>query len=264
MAFDRIVKAAQQRMGGESTGAWKLAEALAADIPAQAKGGDRKSESANQGSDVAALLREAADRLLEEGVETPAGEPYTPASLKDLRMVAVAWSPEDRFEEAAFRTHQEAGKDERKRQVLAVLCEAARTGDLGLPELEDGEIDEIAWMKATASIARKRERGSRYPVSANDFRIALKRKKNTPARDATDPGEATAIDAIEAMQDGNDKFDYAVRVLAKSGTPTTDVRDAIEGLLNRLQATLDFLTAYLNEGGITDASLSELLAEEQR
>jgi len=194
---------------------------------------------------------------MEDGIETPAGEAYTPDSLRELRLVAMAWPPKDRHEEAAFRTHQEAGKDPWRREVLGALCEAAQSEDYELPELENGEIDDVAWLKATTSIAKKIERNSRYPVSANDFRVALKRKKNTPEPEPDD----TVLDAVEAIQEASDKLASAVQILAHCGSLDEDTREIIEGLRERLGASFDLLATFLDEGGITDEALAELLRQ---
>jgi hypothetical protein len=258
MEYERIREAAEARMGGESTGAWKLADALAAEIPEQ-KTGPKTDGLSN---DLITKLQEIAARLLEDGIETPAGGSYTAEVLRQLRLVALAWPKAERHREAAFRTHQEVGaSDPWKREVFAAICNAARSGDFSPPKLSEGEVDDEAWLRASTSIAKKRERDNRYPVSANDVRVAFKRKTNVPSRNRPEPAKATPMDAIEAMQEGSERLEYAAKVLMESGQPIEDVREAIEGLITRLSAALDFLRSYLTTGGITDAALATLLSE---
>jgi len=249
MTYSKIKEAAESRQSGESAGAWRLADALLAEVPAGLNHGGDRSKS----SDVTTLDAIAA-RLTGDGIETPVGNPYTAATLRELRLVAMGWGKGERLGEAAFRTHQECGtSDQWKRDVLRALCAAARTQDWELPELD---IDPAAWERAVTSVQRKVSSGTRYSVSANDLRTALKHKTNLPDRDLD--AKSTAFDAIERIQQGREQIEEGIAVLAERGGQIDDVRDAIEGLIECLRVQADMLQALLS-GGVSDEALADLL-----
>jgi len=255
MGYDKIKDAAQRRVAGESTGAWKLADELAAEV--QMTMGPTPESS----SDVATRLADIAAELEAAGIETPTGGSYTVVSLRELRLVSLGWKKADRQPEAAFRTHQETGSsDEWKRSVLRALCLAARSGDFRYPETT--AIDEAAWETAVVSVRRKVHNGNRYPVSANDLRTALKRKVNVPPRDPEPRGD-TVMDAIEELQEAGEHAKRAARILAAEGQHLGDSREALEGLRDSLREVLGWVDVLLSGGGITDAALAELLEGEQ-
>lgn len=246
-------------MSGDSTGAWLLADALVKEVPAEVSG---KRNDLEPSSDVTTRLAQIADRLAEDGIETPAGGTYTAASLRDLRLTAMGWPTATRLREAAFRTHQEAGTtDEGRREVLRVLCLAARNLDWSKPPMNHRDVDEAEWQLAMASIQRKVHSGMRYPVSANDYRRALNRRPNVPPS-STPEDQATVIDAIEGLQKANESFDRVVRILSREGLHLGDSREALEGQLQRLQVTLGALLELVAGGGITDAALQRLTEHE--
>lgn len=257
MTYDNIRTAAEKRQSGESTGAWALADALLDEVPADQLGRNQYTEGSG---DVPTTLATIAARLTDDGIETPNGNPYEVDSLRVLRLVAMGWPKPLRLREAAFRTHQEAGSsNEHKREALRVLCIAARTGDYSLPPMNHGELEPASWQLAVASIQRKVASGMRYPVSANDLRIARQVKTNVPER--SEKG-TTVLDAIESMQRANEYMVDGVRVLTREGLQLGDAREALEGLLQRMRACLDVIDSLLTEGGVTDAALERFLAGE--
>lgn len=262
MKYQQIRDAAQRRLEGESTGAWRLADALAAEIPERPHdGGDRKSPryQADQGSDITTLMADVAAELEAAEIETPAGGAYTVASLRELRLVALGWPLDSRYREAAFRTHQEAGSsDDWRRGVLRALCLAARTGDFQYRETT--AIDDAAWATAVRGVQRKLAAGHRYPVAANDLRAALQRKRNTPPPDRSG---TTVLDAIEELQEAAEHAKRAVQILSLDGQHIGDSQDALEGLRDSLRLALEYIDTLLTGGGVTDASLVALLEGEQ-
>jgi hypothetical protein len=257
MGYEQIKDAAQRRAEGESTGAWKLADALVAEIPEREHG---KAITAGNGSDVATIMADIAAELIEAEIETPAGAAYTVASLRELRLVALGWPQGERMLQAAFRTHQETGSSDLwKRGVLRALCDAARTEDYSYPETS--AIDEGAWAKAIVGVQRKIKAGNRYPVSANDLRVALKRKANVPPRDRT-PG-TTVMDAIEELQIAGEHAKQAAKILSSEGISVGDCREALEGLRDTLRHVVEWVDVLLSGGGITDDALTALLDGEQ-
>lgn len=257
MTYTRIREAAEMRQGGDSSGAWMLADALLIELPT------RMGPTPESSSDVATRLAQIADALDADGIETPSGNPYTPATLRELRLVAQGWPKAARMREAAFRTHQEAGTaDEWKREVLRVLCLAARSRDWEQPPMNHGAIDDAAWDAAIAGVRRKTEAGTRYPVAANDLRAALRRKINTPPP-VLDEAHATIADAYDELRDASDKFDRAARILSRTGVPAGELGIALADVIARLRNALDFLESTIQNGGITDASLAALLGKDE-
>lgn len=260
MTYERIKEAAQKRDASDSTGAWKLADELLVEIPDQGRGGDRTG--VEQSNDVVTLLADIAAELESAGIETPAGAVYSVEVLRQLRLVATGWRKSERHPEAAFRTHQETGSsDEWKRGVLRALCEAARSGDFSYPE--SAAIDETAWASAIIGVRRKVQKGTRYSVSANDLRAALKRKTNVPPREPS-PRGTSVIDAIEELQEAGEHAKRAARILSSEGQHLGDSREALEGLRDSLREVLGWVDVLLSGGGVTDAALEALLADEQR
>jgi hypothetical protein len=251
MTYTTIKTAAETRMGGDSTGAWALADALAADLPAR-KGG--QAETANGHDGITVSLADYAERLDADGIETPAGNAYSIDVLRQLRLVALGWPTTVRQREAAFRTHQEAGTaDERKRDLLRALCIAARTEvwDV-LPE----DVDPDAWATAARSVRRKVESGTRYPVSANDLRLVLRRRINVPDNL---PEHGDYRDALAAFAQIRRLGIYAVRIMATGEAPTGEFRKGLAGFSDTLRMLADHIDALVDGGGVTDKALDDLL-----
>jgi hypothetical protein len=192
-------------MSAESRDTWRVADALLADVPACPQGGahaaaarwsahgDASRTRAHDASGVADRLRQIAAAAGEEDLTTPGGEPYSVASLSFLRSMAIAWPPDQRHAEAAFRTHKMAGGiDNRGRVVLAALCALARGEDAARPE----NVDQDAWEAACIRVREKgnRRRPSGFLVSAGDFGAALKRP--TPSTQA-EPPEVALLPRLE-------------------------------------------------------------------
>lgn len=262
MTYRKIRSAAEQRQSGESTGAWALADALVSEVPEQQRGG---SPETRKGRDaVPLLIANISARLAADGIETPSGGLYTDDSLRVIRLVAIGWPEETRQPLAAFRTHQEAGTtSEWKREVLRALCLAVENRDYTMPPTNHGTLDPSSWALAVGSVQRKVSCAMRYPVSANDLRTALQMKANVPSKES-DAEKANVLDAIESMQVANDKMAFGVRVLTREGMQLGDQREALVGLIARLQASVDMLGSLLREGGVTDAALEAFMAEDPR
>ena len=256
MTYDSVRRAAEVRMGGDSQGAWTLADALLAEVPQRATG---QAATAGNGSDVTtvSLLEDIADRLDADGIETPQGNPYSLVTLRELRLAAMAWPPAERHTMAAFRTHQEVGKDPRNRAVLAALCQAVASQSWD--EVPD-EVDPEAWSRAILSVRRKANAGNRYPVSVNDWRTALKKRTNLPV--STRDGDMR--DAITAVAEVRRLATYAVRIMASSPAPTGEWLTALSGFSDTLRMLAEYVDTLVQGGGITDDALSELLAGEGR
>lgn len=259
MTYKQVKTAAELRSGGDSTGAWALADALLAEVPNEGSGA---RNDLSPSSDIATRLSTIAVQLEADGIDTPSGNPYSVQTLRELRLVAMGWPPEQRFPEAAFRTHQEAGTvSEWKREVLRVLCLAARNADWEQPPMNSGEMSADAWNASIVGIQRKVASGTRFPVAANDLRLALQNKVNVPPKDI-DEANATVLDAVEELRNTSDTFDRALRIVSRRGIQDSDVRVAFLALIQHFRASLDFIESAVTGGGITDASLERFLSRE--
>jgi hypothetical protein len=124
-------------------------------------------------------LAQLTDQLTADGVQTPMGEPYTVDALANLRDTAMAWPMNARHDEAAYRTHQEAGSPSTDRgKVLAVLCAVARGERVRRPNAADPDNWGVAVERVQTKLARPRV--PRFPIAANDLRVATNRTPNVP------------------------------------------------------------------------------------
>jgi hypothetical protein len=220
---DAVLDAAASREAGDSAGAWKLADALLAKIPAGTPG--------RKGGDVAPVsdgLQQYATKLNEENICTPAGGPYSASTLDDLRDVAMAWPTDKRHPQAAFRTHQEAVRpDSDNGKVLRTLCRYA-AGEIK----STSTIDSKSWAEATEIVDRLIKRRAKYTVSANALRLAVGRKKNTPVRDDVvapapfEPVTATSVAAAAKSLPTPERTALA-RELAADPQTRKDVETAV-------------------------------------
>jgi hypothetical protein len=178
--YDQVVRAATRLVTDDTKDTWGLADAVLAHVPEEQSG--KRSDllpASGEGGSVPERLSALAKRLGKEGVTTPVGEQYSQDSLRHLRDTAVAWAPSDRFNEAAYRTHQEAGSPKTEGgKVLAALAAIARGEAASKPR----GIDADAWAKA---VTRVESRTKGFLVAANDVRMALKRQPNVPGREPT-------------------------------------------------------------------------------
>jgi hypothetical protein len=248
MSYEKVREAALARAAGDSSGAWRLADALVAEIPERQHG---KAVTAANGRDVTTVIADIVADLDRTGVETPAGGGYTVAGLRELRLVALGWPRLQRQPEAAFRTHQEVGTtDERARAILRALCQAARSQRYSWPGKKLG-IDRDTWNLAINGVIRKVGAGNRYPVSANDVRIALERKTNVPPKGngAIPVTRETAIAAVEAMDE--DTKIAVVQAIVSSAPSTSEVAISTHEALNdRADADrMDYELQVIAQGG---------------
>jgi len=179
-----VEEAARSLDRSDSRGTWTLAYAILAHIPADystAAGGAAPHSDPPRGGSVPKQLAALAAAMDKAGVTAPNGAPYSPSSLKNLREMAMGWTKSERHDEAAYRTHQEAGgREALGRKVLTALCAIARGEQVRRPL----DVEAEAWGEAVKRV-RARKRGSGYAVNANDVRIALERRPNLPGRSMT-------------------------------------------------------------------------------
>jgi hypothetical protein len=173
--YRAVVAAAETADATDSKSSWGLADAVLTHIPDNGHGGDRRSSTPRG---VLEQLGELAQRMADDGVTTPQGKPYTSKALSKLRLAAMAWPMDERHENVAFRTHQEA-QSERARPVLASLVEVATTRRrVEAP----ATISEDAWQRAVGRVRGGGPARGGYLVNANDVREALQRRRNVPER----------------------------------------------------------------------------------
>jgi hypothetical protein len=234
---DAVLDAAAAREAGDSAGAWKLADALLAEIPkttdedriAAARAANSKVSVGGgvtpDRKKVSAQLTDYARRLADESIHTPAGKPYSVDTLDDLRDVAMAWPKEARYPQAAFRTHQEAKRPGMLDDIaLKALCKYASGSGRKPPE-----IDADAWKSAKAMVDRLVERKARYTVSANALRAAVQRKNNTFTPEAAktpEPVTATSVVAAAKSLPTQERTALA-RELAADPETRKDVETAV-------------------------------------
>jgi hypothetical protein len=190
---DAVLDAAATREAGDSGGAWRLADALLTEIPANP--GGKGVQSGGPGTPE--LLADYATRLTTEGIHTPGGGPYSASTLDDLRDAAMAWPPNERYQQAAYRTHRQAGRPGSEGDVaLKALTRYAEGGVKRRPS----EIDPDAWAKAIPMVDRLLGRKAKYPVSANALRTALGQKNNTHTPETAVPTpEPVNVDAVRNL-----------------------------------------------------------------
>jgi len=225
--YQPVRAAAEQRAAGESGGAWRLADRVLDHIPnGENHGGDRRS-SVGAPPLLIARLTDLATRLTNDGVETPQGLPYTADGLGELRKMAMAWPPDTRWKEAAYRTHEEAGgSDNPKRSILSALCFYADTGT----EQRPSGVNIINWRAAITLVDTAKQRGSRYVVSANALRVAAGGKANAGERlrdgEATNVAERIARDPGFAREvaEAVESNEEAYVALAKAQNETEQAR----------------------------------------
>lgn len=231
-------------MATTSRDTWTLADALVADIPGN-----------NDGETVGERLTRIVAAARERELVTPNGDLYTEGALWMLRKTALAWPVEERHPEAAYRTHLEArGTDSRGRVVLAALCAYARNDTAPCPK----GVNAQAFLAARRRVAAKAARGRRFPVSANDLRLALGNAENVPL-------PTTVTDVAHMLR----HVDTAVKSLrsfrlgfAAMEIDEQDKHILRDYLLSLLQVTQDILEVVNTT--IDDAALAELIEEEAR
>lgn len=231
---------------------WKLADAVLADVPpsppARGVTGDGTELLVED------LLADIVAEMEDLGITTPNGDPYTAASLERMRETAMAWPANERHEEAAYRTHQEAGgRDSLGRKMLAALCKVAQGKRVSCPE----EVDPDAWAAAKKRVLDKKSkpRPPKLLVSANDLRTAMKRKVNTPLRNFEDDVEAllyhlsSAAIALRA---------FSIRFAADKGELEDQKRKALSESLTAIIDSASLARDVVNAEASEEA-LQELL-----
>lgn len=188
MTTYKTITVASELLFASDRNTWKLADAILADVPNRPEGRPRNLPLAGEVSEESSIEDLLADIVAEMddlGITTPNGDPYTTASLANMRHTAMAWPLAERHDEAAYRTHQEAGgRDGLGRKMLAALCKVAQGKRVVCPD----EVDPDAWATAKKRVLDKKgkPRPPKLLVSANDLRTAMKRKINTPPPNFTD------------------------------------------------------------------------------
>ena len=206
--YDEVVRAAQRAVNDDTKDTWVMADAILAHVPGgsgeQGRRTDLSPREEGEVSSVPDRLKYLAHMLTVEGVTTPSGGNYTAKSLTNFRDTAMIWSPDERFADAAYRTHQEAGSPTSDGgRVLAALVKVAH-GDESV--VRPKGIDPEAWIKAIDRVANRRKG---FKVVANDVRVALKRKTNNPGdRDKPDADDADVL-ADASAEDLVDNIDPA-------------------------------------------------------
>jgi hypothetical protein len=195
---DAVLEAAASRENADSPGAWRLADALLTAIPHGTNQGTRTDLSGVDTPKVPALLDSYADRLTEEGIETPAGASYSASTLLDLRNVSMLWPKDKRHSLAAFTTHQDAGGPESiGGKALIALCKYAAGGAKRKPV----DIDSAAWAEAVKRVDKVRARGAKYPVTKNAIRAVKQRRLNVipPEAPVNVPEPVTTAEAAATV-----------------------------------------------------------------
>lgn len=247
----RTIAAAEALLTSSNRDTWSLADAVLADIPERpmTRRSAASREAANE-SDVLDALADVVSELASAGVATPNGDPYTVPALRMLRQTAMAWPPAERHDEAAYRTHQEAHGD-KARTALAGLCAVARHEAVDMPE----GLDEVSWYDAVARVqAKLGKRARRFPVAANDVRVAMARRPNTP------PHGTTTTELLALISDmGAGARTFTKTLAASEAGLRDDERTVIVEAIEHLIASLNGLVAIVQ--GVSDADLDALLVE---
>ena len=253
----RTVEAAEALMTGTSRGSWSLADALVADVPDRGHGGDRSQVLSGEHLPdplitVNGQLGNIAMALEESGITTPNGDAYSVDRLRILRATAIAWPENERHPEAAFRTHQEIGSDQR-RAVLDALCRYANGETVENPDpswIEDAAFDEACQMVETA---RARKRG--YPVPANAVRVAMQRKPNV------NKPPSTVFEMLEKVNTiGTQLADFQSLMDTNGVGLADDEREALARGIDRLVQTLTSFRVQVL--GVSDDDIQTMMERE--
>lgn len=267
----KTVVAAERLLQSTSRETWGMSDAVLADVPAEVD--DEELER---------RLTRISHELDARQITTPNGDRYTPPSLKRMRRTAIAWAPAFRYDEAAYRTHQEAGAAGTDGAiVLGALVGVARGEDVECP----ADVDLDQWEAAKARVFKRvnGKRRPRFTVTANDVRIAMNRSMNIPmprasmipdpedGDDTTSEPSSTPTAASESSR-GNVVYllshissaNQALRSFARrfvEANPSDHDREAITSALNRLVANAHAALEVVSVNEISDADLAQLLEE---
>jgi len=264
----KTVVAAERLLQSTSRETWGMSDAVLADVPADVD--DEELER---------RLTRISHELDARQITTPNGDRYTPPALKRMRRTAIAWAAAFRYDEAAYRTHQEAGAAGTDGAVvLGALVGVARGEDVECPP--DVEIDQ--WEAAKARVLKRvhGKRRPRFTVTANDVRIAMNRSMNIPMPRASmipdpdddDTTEPSTSAAVSESGRGNVVYllshissaNQALRSFARrfvEANPSDHDREAITSALNRLVANAHAALEVVSVNEISDADLAQLLEE---
>lgn len=193
--YERVRLAAERLLRDDAHDRWALADAVLEAVPS----GNGRNQHSPRAGEMLDQLANLTDQLTADGVQTPLGEPYTVSALENLRETAMAWPFDDRHDQAAYRTHQEAGSPKTDGgKVLAALCAVVRREQVRRPSIAEVE----AWRSAVERIEAKmaRPRTPRFPIAANDLRAALGRQANVPGRPVTASEVAAGLRDPEVRQ----------------------------------------------------------------
>lgn len=145
--YERVRSAALALDRNDSTGRWKLADAILAHIPARSEG--RPPGNSIDTDGVSDLLAELAQRLEGDDVRTTRGDTYSPVTLRNLRDTAAAWPLDDRRQSvASFSVHQEVAKNAAWRLPFFALCRVAEGENVRCPRACDAP----AWAAARTRV----------------------------------------------------------------------------------------------------------------
>lgn len=213
--YEKVRKAAVSLTGNESRDTRALAEAVLKAVPAQPSGKRNDlSPPGGEGSPTEKLA-ELAGRLEADGVTTPYGDPFTVHGLTNLRETAMVWDGQWQ-DEAAYRTHEEAGSPNTAAgKALIALCKAARGEMVRRP---DG-LDPKAWEEAKSRVEMARAKDKKWVVAANTLRLAVGRLPNVPGRTKPPVTEEEVVAAVK----GNAKL------AAKAATVAMTSHDDVAG-----------------------------------
>lgn len=256
----KTVSAAEELLASATRDTWSLADAILSDVPSVPP--SEKIRQANHvgtlaGVNVIDLLDLIAETLIERGTTTPNGDPYSTVSLEKLRETAMRWPLGERHQEAAYRTHQEAGgRDGGGRRALAALCAVARGQLVDCP----AGLDAVAWGNACARVRDKRNRNRppRFLVAANDLRVALERSSNTPAPTKT-ASISGVLHHLTSAAESLGAFAIAWADLEVDESDCVALRQTLKSLIARAEQVLDVV-----ETKFDDADLAQLIEEESR
>lgn len=239
----RTIAAAEALLTSSNDGKWKMADAVLADVPGWLDGEPAHSR-----------LVELAEALTAAGIATPNGEFYMVQSLSTMRRTALAWPPEQRHPDVAYRTHQEADRDgDLGREVLAALACVARGEPAEYPEGSSPSAFEAAKERVERRVSAKRV--PRFKVAANDMRVAMNHAINTPVP-KRDRGQVVYL-LSEVSSASQSLRTFAQRFVEAEPSPEDrkSIAQALEQLIVRAEETLGVVTTSVMDLSAADLDM---------